>query len=49
MKVDVNTGTHIDVSLEVGRPVSILKTIMKKHERVERSYSQCGSFCKQQK
>ena len=48
MKVEVHTGTRVDLSSQVGLPVSTLNTIMKNHETIERSYK-CGSSCKQQK
>lgn len=46
---DVYTGTQIKLASHMGLSVSTLDMIVKNCEVTERSYTQCGSYSKQQK
>jgi hypothetical protein len=46
VEVDGYIETCVDLALQLGLSVSLLNTIVKNHEAVDRSYIRCGTFSK---
>jgi hypothetical protein len=49
VQVDGHTGTHAELASRLRSSVSLLNTIMKNHEEIERSFIPCGPFSEQLK